>query len=69
MITFYVIFTSIMITFLLLIDNNCSGYFTTGIVLQFLIIFVSVFICWIYGNKLKKLISNRESTKEIVTAT
>ncbi|CAD8154164.1 unnamed protein product [Paramecium octaurelia] len=63
LITFYIIFTSIIIFYLIQIDdNNCSAYFDVGLALQFIIILFSVVISILYGQKLKQEMNKHEQT-------
>ncbi|CAD8056541.1 unnamed protein product [Paramecium primaurelia] len=63
LIIFYILFTSIIILYLIQIDdNNCLVYFDVGLTLQFIIILFSVFISILYGQKLKDVMNKHEQT-------
>ncbi|CAD8090981.1 unnamed protein product [Paramecium sonneborni] len=63
LIIFYIVFTSIIIINLIKIDdNNCLIYFDVGLALQFIIIFFSVLVSILYGQKLKHEMNRHEKT-------
>ncbi|CAK80797.1 unnamed protein product (macronuclear) [Paramecium tetraurelia] len=60
---FYILFTTIILVYLIQIDDqNCLAYFNVGLVLQFIIILFSVLISILYGQKLKQVMNKHEQT-------
>ncbi|CAD8079926.1 unnamed protein product [Paramecium sonneborni] len=63
LIIFYIVFTSIIILYLIQIDDeNCYDYFDVALAIQLLIILFSVLISILYGQKLKEEMNKHETT-------